>query len=328
MIRQITIVLALALSAAIVGCKKPAPTADGPISLQLNWKPEPQFGGFYAATLDGGAFKTRGLNVTVTPGGSGVPTVQMLGTGKVDFAIVSGDEIAVARSQGNDVVALLAIYQDCPQGLMTRASRGFSNIGDIFTSPGTVALQKGLPYAKLLQKKYGFDKVTVVPSPNGALAQFQADPNFTQQCFVTSEPLAAKKVGIDTKTFLVKETGYNPYTTVLACRGELVRTNPKLVYQVATACREGWEAYLKDPTATNAAMAKLNSAMDAETLTASAEAQKPLILTDDAKAAGLGSMTEARWQTLVQQLVEAGDIKANPPAAKDCFVDVKTLSEK
>jgi len=98
-------------------------------------------------------------------------------------------------------------------------------------------MEKGLPYAQLLEKQYGFDKVKVVPSPSGSLAQFQADEKFTQQCFVTSEPLAAKKLGIDVKTFLVKDAGYNPYTTVLATRGELVRKDPKKVLaMVSVTC--------------------------------------------------------------------------------------------
>ena len=117
-------------------------------------------GGFYAAD-----YHAAGLNVDVIPGGVGTPTVQMVAAGKVDFAVVSADEIIIARSNGADVVALFAVYQTNPQGLMTHAARGFKNIGDIFTHDGTVAMQRGLPYANFLEKKYSFDKVKIVPSP-------------------------------------------------------------------------------------------------------------------------------------------------------------------
>ena len=86
--------------------------------LQLNWVPEPQFGGFYEAERIG-AFKKHGLDVEIVPGGAGSPTVQMIGAGSVEFGIVSADEIVVARSRGNDVVALFAVYQTNPQGVMT-----------------------------------------------------------------------------------------------------------------------------------------------------------------------------------------------------------------
>ena len=102
---------------------------------------------------------------------------------------------------------------------MAHASRGLKHIGDIFAQPGTVAMQKGLPYASFLEKKLGFDKVKIVPSPGGDLSAFRADSNYTMQFFVTSEPLAATKAGLDAQTFLIAEAGYNPYTTVLVTRG-------------------------------------------------------------------------------------------------------------
>jgi NitT/TauT family transport system substrate-binding protein len=263
--------------------------------------------------------------VAVTPGGSGTPTVQMVGAGRADFAVVSADEVVIARANGNDVVALLAVYQDCPQGLMTRAGRGFRQIGDVFKAEGTVAMQKGLPYAQLLERQYGFDKVKVVPSPGGDVSVFLKDERFTQQCFVTSEPLAAKRAGVETRTFLVKEAGYNPYTTVLVTRGQLVRENPKLARDVALACREGWEAYLKDPAPANAAMQRLNPGMDAQTMAESAKVQEPLILTDEARQNGLGSMTLARWEQLVTQLPTLVKVDGKVPAAAECCVDLTAL---
>ncbi|MDB5295895.1 MAG: hydroxymethylpyrimidine transporter substrate-binding protein [Phycisphaerales bacterium] len=325
----LSLLLLLAAIALPTGCRKKdggtaTTQAARTATLQLNWKPEAQFGGFYAAGLPGGAFAARGLDVTVTPGGVGTPTVQMVGAGRADFAVVSADEVVVARSNGNDVVALLAVYQDCPQGLMTRASRGFKGIGDVFKANGTVAMQKGLPYAQLLERQYGFDKVKVVPSPGGDVSVFLKDETFAQQCFVTSEPLAAKRAGVEPKTFLVKEAGYNPYTTVLVTRGELLLKDPARVRDVTQACKAGWDAYLADPAPANAAMRALNPGVDAATLAESAEVQKPLILTDDAKANGVGSMTLARWEELVRQLADLKVID-KAPAAGTCFVTPAAL---
>jgi NitT/TauT family transport system substrate-binding protein len=291
-------------------------------TIQLNWQPEPQFGGFYAAK-EAGIFRKHGLDAQVVPGGVDTPTVQMVGVGKtVDFAVVSADELIISRSRGSDVVALFAVYQTNPQGLMTHAERGFTDIGDIFKNPGTVAMQEGLPYADFLKRKYGFDQVKIVPSPGGSLTVFQNDPDFTQQCFVTSEPLSAKKLGLDVKSFLIADAGYNPYTTVLVTRGEVWKKNPELVKKVVAAVREGWQTYLADPKPTNDAMQKLNPSMDAETFAASAEVQKPLIETEETKANGLGSMTRERWATLAKQLVEL-KVTDSAPAPGSLFVEVK-----
>src|ERR1700748_1058645 len=144
----------LALGPALLaGCGKTTKTR-----LALNWKPDPQFGGFYAAP-----YSKHGLDVEILPGGAGTPTVQMIGAGSAEFGIVSADELVVARSKGNDVVALFAVFQNCPQGIMAHASRNLSTIADVLKG-GTLALQRGLPYARLLEKQYGFQNVQVVPS--------------------------------------------------------------------------------------------------------------------------------------------------------------------
>jgi NitT/TauT family transport system substrate-binding protein len=285
------------------------------ITLQLNWKPEPQFGGFYAAK-EIGAFTKHNLDVEVIPGGVGTPTVQMVAAGKVPFGIASGDEIVIARARGADVVALFPVFGTNPQGLMTHANRNLKNIGEIFTHEGTLAIQRGLPYAAFLEKKYGFDKLKVVPSPGGDLSAFRNDPTFTMQCFITSEPIAATKAGLSVQTFLIGESGYDPYTTVLVTRGDYLKSNSNTCRQMVQAVREGWETYLKDPQQTNAAMQQLNPSMDSETFKASAAAQQALI------EPALGLMSIKRWQTLCDQLVDLKVVEKAPVAA-ECFYEFK-----
>jgi NitT/TauT family transport system substrate-binding protein len=140
------------------------------------------------------------------------------------------------------------------------------------------------------------------------------------QCFVTSEPLAAKTTGIEPQTFLIAESGYNPYTTVLATSESYLKSNPQIVKSMVDAVREGWQAYLTDPAKANEYMAGLNPTMDGQTFKDSAAAQKPLIESADTKRAGLGIMTLDRWQTLVQQLVELRIID-KPVDAQACFTD-------
>ena len=88
---------------------------------------------------------------------------------------------------------------------------------------------------------------------------------------------------------------------------------PELVRAFARASREGWRAYLDDPRAANAAMARLNTTLDAETWASAAAAQRPLIETDETKKGRLGMMTRERWETLGKQLVDSGVIPAAPP---------------
>jgi NitT/TauT family transport system substrate-binding protein len=278
------------------------------LTLALNWKAEPQFGGFYAARTSG-AYAKNGIDVTIIEGGSGTPTIQVLGAGKVDYAIVSADEVVISHDRGaKNVVALFATYQTNPQGIMTHKERGFASLEQVLKSDGTLLWQAGLPYAQFLTKKYGPLVVKTAPYLGG-IGNFRTDPHLSQQCFVTSEPLAARRAGLDVETFLVAQSGYNPYTTVLVTTRDHLARSPDEVKRFVTAVRAGWQAYLDDPAPTNAVMAQLNKAMDPQTFRDSAAAQIELIRTKDITT--LGEMSLARWQTLIDQLAELKIIKGS-----------------
>ena len=307
MFRRLLAVLALGMCGSV--------TAD-PATLALNWKAEPQFGGFYAAQVLG-LYKKNTLDVSIIEGGSGTPTIQVLGAGKVDYAVVSADEIVISHDRGaKNVVALFATFQTNPQAIMVHAGRGFKSLGDVLQNKGTLLWQAGLPYAQYLKKKHSPMQVNTAPYLGG-IGNFQNDPTLSQQCFVTSEPLTARRAGLKVDSFLIAESGYNPYTTVLVTTREHLRDHPREVARMITAVRAGWEAYLADPSATNAAMGKINKAMDAQTFLESARAQVSLIRTGDIKT--LGEMSLARWQTLVDQLKELKSIRS-AVVAKDLFV--------
>jgi NitT/TauT family transport system substrate-binding protein len=154
----------------------------------------------------------------------------------------------------------------------------------------------------------------------GGVASFLNDTNYAQQCFIFSEPIAAKRQGTDVKVFLVADAGYNPYTGVVIANGEYLKKNTETVKKVVEALREGWRAYLDDPNPANAVMGELNKTMDAQTFAMAAEAQEPFIETDETKTSGLGTMTAQRWQELGRQLVDLGLLQSAPPP-EQCFTN-------
>lgn len=296
-------------AALLAACSK----SPQKLRLALNWKPEPEFGGFYAAP-----FSTNGLDVEILPGGAGTPTVQMVGAGSAEFGLVEADELIIARSRGNDVVGLFAVFQDNPLALMVHASRKLTSIGEIFKEGATLAVQKGLPYVQLLEKQYSFANVKVVPSPGGDLSAFLRDPTFVQQVFVTSEYLAARRQGADAQVFPISLTGFNPYSGVVATSGDYLRKNPEIAKAMVAAMRAGWRTYLDDPKPVNQRMNQWNPSMSLDGFAETAEAQKPLIENDETRRNGLGVMTRERWQSLIMQLKDLGDIQQTP-APEDCF---------
>jgi NitT/TauT family transport system substrate-binding protein len=298
--------LALLATLGLFACGAPDP--EPRLSLALNWKPEPEFGGVFEAERIG-AFAERGLAVERT-GGPGAPVVQMVTARQVTFGIASADEVVLARDRGSDIVAIFATYQTCPQGLMTHAARGLASLDALFAAGGTLAVEPGLPYVKFLEQRYGFGALQVVPY-SYSIGPFLSDPLLTQQVFVTAEPIAARRAKADPQVFLVADSGYNPYTAVVITHGETLRGDAARVARFVAALREGWQGYLADPGPANAMMGPLNPEMDAEAFRLAAEAQQPLI---EVAGGTVGSMTRERWAELADQLKALGLVKEAQPA--------------
>jgi NitT/TauT family transport system substrate-binding protein len=308
-------VVLLVIGGALGGC---GARADGALTIALNWKPEPEFGGLYAAR-EQKRFEAAGLDVELT-GGPGAPVIQMLVAGQVTFGMVNADEVLVARARGDDLVAVFATYQTSPLAIMTHAARGAGSLEELFALGGTLAVEPGLPYVQFLEQEYDLSRLKIVPY-GYSIAPFLGAPDMAMQCFVTAEPIEARRQGSDPAVFLVADSGYNPYITVLAARGSVVREQPALVRSVVHALRAGWQSYLDDPGPTNAVMHRLNPEMDRESFDLGAAAQRGLIDDEWTRAHGLGSMSVERWRELGAQLVELGILTEAPdPAA--CFVDV------
>jgi NitT/TauT family transport system substrate-binding protein len=284
------------------------------LQLALNWKAEPEFGGFYAAKLSG-SFQRRNLDVDITEGGAGTPVVQMVANGKAPFGIAAADEVVISQARGTDVIALFAVYQINPQGLMVHPERGFKSIADVFSSPGTLAIQSGAPFTLFLESRFHNYKVKLVPYAGG-VATFLTDPNYSQQCFVTSEPLIARRKGKAAQNFLIADAGFKPYGTVVIARRQYVEKNQKQTRDLIDAIREGWIAYLPSPEEANALMVKLNPAMDADTMKEAAEVQKPYIVSNGGSTKELGKMAGERWTTLSNQLFDLKLIEKKPRAEK------------
>ncbi|WP_428263520.1 ABC transporter substrate-binding protein [Haliangium sp.] len=299
-------------SAQAQGEPGPGQTAPIALTLQLNWVPEPEFGGFYAAAHRE-LYDREGLAVDIVAGGAGVPTWNMVATGKVPFAIASAGEIIRARLNGADVVALFAVYQTNPQALMVHEGSGVGTLEEIFTSGKIerVAMEAGLPYGRHLQQRYGFDKVEIVQH-GGNLSLFLQDAKLAQQCFIFSEPVSAKEQGVPVQAFSIAESGFDPYLAVVITSGAYLDQHPAVVERFVRATRAGWAAYLDDPAPTNEYMKTQGASMTTSAMALAADLQKPYIVSDETTEHYLGYMSEGRWRTLAEQLRALGEIDETP----------------
>ena len=93
----------------------PAPTGDTPapatVRLQLQWVPQAQFAGYFAAERQG-YFAAEGLTVTIVPGGPDViPQVAGSAPDGPEFTISWVPKVLEAREGGSDLVNIAQIFQ-------------------------------------------------------------------------------------------------------------------------------------------------------------------------------------------------------------------------
>ena len=215
------------------------------ITLQADWYPQPEHGGFYTALVKG-YYKDEGLDVSIQPGGPYVSVEQQVSTGVAQFGMGSSDLVLEAMADGQPLVAVAATMQHDPQGIMVRKDSPIRSFADL--NGHTVAIKIGAStWWEYIARKYQLNSVHEVPAMMN-VANFVADPNYVQQAFATSEPFFAKQAGIETRVLLTSDAGYSPYRVMFTTRDFLAQ-HPEAVGKFVRASLKGWRDYLNDPTA-------------------------------------------------------------------------------
>lgn len=286
------------------------------VTLLLNWVPEAEHGGFYAADVHG-YFDVAGLDAEIQPGGKSSPVLQQVARKQVMFGVTNADQVITAWVQDAQVVALMAPIQDSPRCIIVHEKSGIKSFDDLDNL--TLSMSSTAPWAKFLIKKLALEDKNIRTAPP-SLAQFMADENVAVQGYSFSEPFTAKEQGGDPRELMVSELGFNPYTSVLITHPDTIAERPDLVRKMVKACTWGWRAYLAHPARTNEKIHELNKAMTPAALEYGAKSLLPMCLKDGSDAS-VGAMTLERWKTLVDQMVEVGAIEAGAVQAEQVFTN-------
>jgi NitT/TauT family transport system substrate-binding protein len=294
--------VAICFALGIVGCRgHQAATQSGltPVRLQLDWYPQPEHGGFYAAQMLG-YYKAEGLDVTILPLPQYGSVAQLITTGKADIGLGSSDQILEWNSNGLPLVAVAATMQHDPQAVMVHKDSPIQNFKDL--EGHAVAAQTGAVWLKYVISRYNLHSVRQIPSTL-SIANFLADPNYVQQIFITSEPYFAKQAGADVRTMLISSTGYDPYRVQFTARAFQLQ-HSDIVAKFVRASIRGWNEYLRNPGAPDALLLKLNPALNPqqESFTAQELRDGGFVNGGDASGAQTGRMTTARWTAEYEQL--------------------------
>jgi NitT/TauT family transport system substrate-binding protein len=271
------------------------------VTLQADWYPQPEHGGFYTALVKG-YYKDEGIDVTIQPGSQYLIPDQQVAVGTAQFGMGSSDRTLESVADGHPLVAVAATMQNDPQGIMVRKDSPVRSFDDLHGH--TIAVKPGSTWFQYLAKRFQLTDVHEIPATM-SVANFVADPNYIQQAFATSEPFFARQAGVETRVLLTSSAGYNPYRVMFTTHDFLTQ-HPDVVAKFVRASIKGWRDYLNDPSDAHTAIAKLNPALSPEWMHFSWQAMRDghFVAGDDPTGAQLGQMTADRWTTMYKQLVD------------------------
>ncbi|TBL79601.1 ABC transporter substrate-binding protein [Paenibacillus thalictri] len=283
-----------------------------PVKLIEGWYAKGEDGGYFAA-LQQNYYKDSGVEMTIQPGGPQVSAVQLVASGKADFGISYADDILKAREQGIPIVGLLTAFQYTPQVLMFHPGEAIKSFEDL--KGRSVYLTPGVLYWEFIKKKYKLDTVKEF-NYTGQLVNFINDKKSLNQGYVTNEPYALKQQNIDVSFLKVADSGYANYADVLFATEDYIAKHPDVVEAVVKASQKGWGYYLDNYKTVNPFIQPYNPDMKVEAMDYEGEHEREYILTEETKAKGIGYMTQERWKTIQEQMLDLGALKKEQDVSK------------
>jgi NitT/TauT family transport system substrate-binding protein len=277
------------------------------VTLGTDWQAEAEHGGYYQAVA-ASIYRKYGIEVTLRPGGPQVNHAQLLAAGRIDFGIVSNSFLPMNFVKEQiPMVAVVAFFQKDPTVLIAHQDAG-DGLSSLKGKPMMLSADSRVGWWLFLKARFGYSDDQIRPY-NFNVAPFLANPQAVQQGYLTSEPFLIEQAGGKPKVFLLADSGYASYGSVLETSAKLIAQNPDLVQRFVKASIEGWYGYLYGDPAPANALIKRDNPEETDDLLAYAVAKMKeygIVDSGDAKRLGVGAMTEARWRDFFEVMAQQG----------------------
>ena len=298
-------------SLLLVGLSLPALASDlTPVTISTSWYAQAEHGGLYAAKALG-IFEKHGLDVTINMGGPQVNNVQLLMGGATDFSMGYSLQSLNAVQQQVPLVTVAAFFQKDPQSLIVHRGQGYESVEDLKGAGIRVPTAGRVAYWPWLRAQYGFTDDQLLPY-DYTIGPFIVNKSIAQQGYITNDGYFLSLENVDGKSLLLADAGWQAYAATIDTHQRTVRNRPEVVQAVVTSIAEGWTAYFEDPAPAHALIKEDNPEMKDELMAYSFEKMQTegMLLSGDAEGGKFGIMTEARWKTFYDEMVDAGTLPA------------------
>jgi NitT/TauT family transport system substrate-binding protein len=249
--RNLLLVLVGALLAA--GCSGGTAPASGEevlrtVTLPVGYIPNVQFAPLYVA-VEKGYFRQQGLEVAFDYSFE-TDAVALVGADELQFAVVSGEQVLLARAQGLPVVYVAAWYQQYPVAVVSKSGQGIRTPADLagvrIGLPGlyganyigleALLFSAGLSDADVTLDSIGFNQVE-------ALA---ADQEQAVSVYAANEPVQLRAQGYEINEIRVADY-VQLASNGLITNEKTIAEDPDLVRRMTAAFLLGLGDTIRDP---------------------------------------------------------------------------------
>jgi putative hydroxymethylpyrimidine transport system substrate-binding protein len=318
--RRLTLLIAaLAAIALVAGCgerkEQLGPSGQRDLELMLDWVPNPDHAGIYAAE-GRGFFRAVGIGLTIRRPADPSAPIKQVAAGRVDLAISYEPEVLRARDQGAKVVAVAAIV---PRPLTSVISLPPDDVPNAQALRGKTVGTAGIDYqdafldamlrranvdpADVKRRNVGFDlqKALLTGRVDATLGGFK-------NVEVVDLTLQRK----NPTYFTVDEAGIPPYDElVLVTSEDTLARKGDAIRSFLGALARGTELAQRDPATAAGFLARANRELDPRLL------REGTAATPFAQPNGrpFGYQDPGQWERFAQFMRDARILQHDPDAA-------------
>jgi NitT/TauT family transport system substrate-binding protein len=247
--RKIMLVI-ITLTLSLAACGRAAENTPSlePVTLTMSFRPDVQFAPMYMAVEQGYA-EQEGLDITFNH----LPeteAVELVGVGELQFAIISGEQVLLARAQGLPVVYVMAWWQDYPVAVAAPQDSGIVGPSDLADRrigiPGLfgasyIGFRALLDAADLTEEDVTLDSIgyTQVEALSQGLDEAVV-------VYANNEPVQLEELGMPVNVIKVADYVHLA-SNGLITNEKTLGENPDLVRRLVAALVNGIEATIDDP---------------------------------------------------------------------------------
>ena len=222
---------------AIIACSSLSADALTKVTMQLKWKHQFQFAGYYAA-VEKGFYHEAGLEVRLMEGGPEIDVVQEVLAKRAEFGVGTAS-ILLERYKGNDLIVVGQVFQHSANMILVSRKSGIQSVKDL-ASKRIMCLPYHEDLSALLQKNgVRFQDMIQVPFTGDPLDLCNGKAD-AMMGYSSNEPFHMEEKNEPYLMFKPIVAGIDFYgDNFFATRG-LIVTRPELVRSFWEATLRGW----------------------------------------------------------------------------------------